>query len=185
MKDKKTIFVFCGLMASGKDTAAEYLKQKYNADIFSFTTMLNDALDRFYLEHNRDNLIKMSEIIRTAYGEDIMAKTMGRDVENAGSNLIVVSNARRMADIEYLSKMPDFVLVKFEADIKTRYQRLSSRHEKADDQTKTFEQFVADHQRSTEVSILEVMKHATITINNDGDLDNFYKQLDELICKPI
>ncbi|MFA5062410.1 MAG: AAA family ATPase [Patescibacteria group bacterium] len=181
MPTNKIVFVFCGLMASGKDTAAEYLEKKYNASIFSFTTMLNDALDRFYLEHNRDNLVKMSEIIRNAYGEDAMAKTMGKDVENADSNFIVISNARRLADIEYLSKMPNFVLIKIEADIKTRYQRLSTRNQKADDQTKTFEQFVADHQRSTEVSILEIMKHATVTINNDGDLDNLYKQLDNLI----
>ena len=180
--DKK-IFVFCGLMASGKDTAAEYLQKKYNADIFSFTTMLNDALDRFYLEHNRDNLVKMSEIIRNTFGEDTMAKTMGKDVENAESKMVVISNARRPADIEYLSKLPNFVLIEITADPKTRYERLTKRGQKTDDKTKTFEEFMADHQRSTELSIVEVAKQATEHIDNNGSLEDLNAQLDGLLSK--
>lgn len=170
-------------MASGKDTSAEYLKKKYDAGIYSFSTMLNDVLKRFYLDFNRDNLVKISEIIRETFGEDTMAKTMAKDVENDASNLIVVSNARRPADVEYLSKLPNFVLVEIFADPKTRYERLSARREKVDDKTKTFEQFMADHQRSTEVSILEIAKMASEKINNDGTLEQLYAQLDSLVNK--
>lgn len=180
---QKTVLVFCGSMASGKDTSAEYLKDKYDAGIYSFSTMLADALKRFYLDFNRDNLIKMSETIRGAFGEDIMAKTMAKDVENDVRNIIVVSNARRPADIEYLSRLPNFVLVEIFADPKTRYERLVGRSEKTDDSTKTFEQFMADHQRSTELSILEVAKQATEKIDNNGDFANLHKQLDAIVQK--
>lgn len=179
----KTVFVFCGSMASGKDTSAEYLQKKYQGSIYSFSTMLGDALKRFYLDFNRDNLIKMSEMIRETFGEHIMARTMAKDVENDPHNLIVVSNARRMADIEYLSKLPNFVLVEISADIKTRYNRLTQRRQKTDDASTTFEKFEKDHQKSTELSILDVAKHATEKIDNNGNFEELYKQLDTLVEK--
>lgn len=183
MTSNKTVLVFCGLMAGGKDTSAEYLRDKHNAGIYSFSTMLGDALKRFYLDFNRDNLIKMSEIIRQTFGEDIMAKTMAKDVERETKSLIVVSNARRLADIEYLSKLPNFVLVEIFAEPKTRYERLIKRGQKIDDKTKTFEQFMADHQRSTELSILDVAKQATEKIDNNGTFEDLYRQLDALVEK--
>ena len=124
MQQNKIVIAFCGLMASGKDTSALYLKEKHGASIYSFSTMLEDALRRFYLEFNRDNLIKMSEMIRGTFGEDIMAKTMGKDVERDQNNLVVVSNARRIADVEHLSKLPNYVLVEIFADPKIRYERI-------------------------------------------------------------
>lgn len=177
---KKIILAFTGLMASGKDTSANYLKEKYGASIYSFSTMLFDSLRRFYLEFTRDNLVKMSEIIRGAFGEDIMARTLAKDIEGDQNNLIVVSNVRRMADIEYLSKMSNFVLIEIFADPRLRYERLVARDEKTDDKTKTFEQFMTDHERSTEVSILETSKHATEHIDNNGTIEDLHKQLDSL-----
>ena len=92
--------------------------------------MLKDVVDRFYLEFNRDNLIKISEFVRGTFGEDIMAKTMARDVENSPARLVAIGNARRMADIKYLSLLPGFVLIEISADIKTRYERVKKRGEK-------------------------------------------------------
>lgn len=180
---KKIVLVFSGLPASGKDTAALYLKEKYNASIYSFSTMLEDLLRRLYLEFNRDNLVKISEIIRGAFGEDIMAKTMMKDVEADANQIIVVSNARRLADVAYLSKLPNFVLTEIFADMKTRYDRIVTRGQRVDDKTKTFEQFQADHQRSTEISILEVVKRATEHIDNNGSVEQLQEQLDALVQK--
>lgn len=181
--NKKTVLVFVGLPGSGKDTCTNYLAQKYNAAIFSFTTMLKDTLDRYYLEFNRDNLIKISEVIRNTFGENTMAKTMAKDVQNSSAPLISIGNARRLADVEFLSKMEGFVLIEISADIKARYERIKTRGEKTSDATQTFEQFIADHQRSTELSIPEVAAKATEHINNDGNLANLHNQLDNLVKK--
>lgn len=183
MTDKKVVFGFAGLMASGKDTAADYLKNRHHASTYSFSTMLSDLLNRLYLESNRDYLIKMSECIRETFGEDIMAKTMARDVADDSHDLVVISNNRRLADIEYLSKMPNFVLVEIFADPRVRYERLVQRGQKTDDHTKTFEQFVEDHKRSTEMSILDVTAQATEHIDNNGTREELYAQLDALVEK--
>ena len=179
----KLILTLVGQMASGKDTVADYLKEKYNASKYSFSDMLSDTLKRFNLEINRDNLIKISEMIRETFGENTMAKTMAKDAGNDQNKIIIIPNARRLADITYLSKLPGFVLVKIDAEPKIRYERLTDRREKIDDKTKTFAEFLEDHKRSTELSISEVAKQATEKIDNNGNFEDLYKQLDNLVKK--
>lgn len=181
--EKKTVLGFVGLLSSGKGTSAEYLEKKYSADTFRFSTMLRDLCDRVYLEQSRDNLIKMSEIIRNTFGEDTMARVMATDAEKAEKNIIVVEGIRRMADVEYLSKLENFILVEIFAEPETRYNRLIKRTENVDDKSKTYEQFLEDHKRSTEASIPEVAEHATEQINNNGSIEDLQKQLDELLNK--
>jgi len=180
---KKIIFGFVGPLASGKGTSAAYLKEKYGANTYRFSTMLRDIVTRLHLEINRDNLIKMSEAIREKFGEETMAKTMAQDVADDPQEIVVVDGIRRPADIEYLNKNPDFVLVAIDADIEKRYERIIKRGENTDDTTKTFEQFQADHQRSTELTIPEVMAHAKEKINNNGSFEDLYNQLDKLVTK--
>ena len=179
----KIIFGLVGSMASGKGTVKEYLEEKYNASGYTFSTMLSYVLERFHLEKNRDNLIKLSEIMRESFGEDIMAKTMAYDVEKDANEIIVVEGIRRMADIEYLTKLPGFVLIEIFANSKLRYDRITKRSEKADDKTKSYEEFMEDHKRSTEISINEVVKHATEKIDNNGNIEDLQDQLDKLIEK--
>lgn len=180
---KKVIFGFTGLISSGKGTVASYFEKKYNASTYRFSTMLRQLLDRIYVEQNRDNIIKISESIRTLFGEDIMAKAMAKDVEKDTNQIVVVEGIRRPADIEYLRQLPHFVLVEIFADPMVRYERLISRGENTDDNSKTYEEFLADHQRSTELSILEVIPFATERIDNNGSEEQLHGQLDQLVKK--
>lgn len=177
----KIIFGFVGQMASGKDTAANYLKEKYNGKNFSFSDMLGDVLKRYHLELNRNNYIKASEAMREYFGDEILSKTMAEDIKKDDHQIISISNVRRPNDVKYLSDLPGFVLVKIEAEPKTRYERLTHRGEKSDDNNKTFAQFLEDHKRSTEVTIEEIANQSTEQIDNNGSLEELYKQLDELV----
>lgn len=179
----KVIFGFTGLPACGKGTAAKYFEEKYGARTFRFSTMLRDLLDRIYLPQTRDNMIKMSEIIRGTFGEDTMARVIAKDAEQATTDIIVVEGIRRMADIEHLSKLPNFVLVEIFADIEKRLERIRARRENPDDATKTMEQFKADHQRSTELTILDVIKVATEHLDNNGTVEELHKNLENLCLK--
>ena len=179
----KIIFGFVGQMASGKDTAGAYLEQKYGGKNHSFSFLLADILKRFYLELNRDNYVKVSESIREKFGDDIMSKTLAEDIKNDTHQIISISNVRRPNDVKYLKNLPGFVLVEISADPKIRYERLTKRGEKSDDNNKTFEQFLADHQRSTELTINDIVKEATEHIDNNGNLEDLYEQLDGLVAK--
>ena len=183
MIDNKIIFGFVGQMASGKDTAADYLEEKYNGKNFSFSDMLGDVLKRYHLELNRDNYIKISEAMRENFGDEVLSKTMAEDIKKDDHKIISISNVRRENDVKYLSDLPGFVLVKIEAKSETRYERLTHRGEKSDDNNKTYEQFLEDHKRSTEITIEEIANQATEYIDNNGTFEELHSQLDILVNK--
>ncbi|MFA5076136.1 MAG: AAA family ATPase [Patescibacteria group bacterium] len=179
----KIILGFAGLLCSGKGTAAEYFKINHGATTYRFSTILRDLLHRVYLEESRDNMIRISECVRHEFGEDILSKAIAGDAAKDTNNLVIVEGIRRMTDIEHLAKLPNFILIEIFADPQKRYQRLVQRGENSDDKTKTYAQFLADHQRSTELSILDVIKHVQERIDNNGDKDKLHKQLDQLLTK--
>jgi dephospho-CoA kinase len=69
------------------------------------------------------------------------------------------------------------------ADSKVRFGRITKRGENADDNTKTFEEFMADHQKPTEITIPAVIELAKERIDNNGSTEDLQKQIDELIKK--
>lgn len=178
---KKTILGFTGLPASGKGTAAKYLVNKYQATSFRFSTIMRDVLDRLYLPQSRENMSAISTNLRQIFGEDLFAKVMAGDADQADTRLVVIDGARRLADVEHLRKIPGFKLVSLDVDMKTRYQRLIKRGENPDDNSKTWEEFQKDHDLETEASIPELIKQADIRIDNSGSVEDLYKQLDELV----
>ncbi len=183
MTNNKIIFGLAGLLASGKGTAAHYLEERYAAGTYRYSTILRDLADRLYLEQSRDNLIRMSETIRHTFGEDALARAIAKDAEKDARPLIVVEGIRRLPDMVHLQKLPNFVLVEIFAEPKIRYERLVKRGENTDDVSKTYEQFLADHERSTERSIPEVVAMATEHIDNNGSFKDLYRNLDALLKK--
>ncbi len=179
----KIIFGFVGQIASGKGTAVKHLKTKYNASTYRFSTMLTDVLNRLYLENNRENLQKLSQIIRENFGEETMARVMAEDVKNDKNNLIAIDGVRRPGDVVNLKEIPGFILVNITADIEKRYERIIKRTEKVDDVGKTLKEFKTDHKREAELKIEEIASQATDTIDNNGSLEDLHTQLDKLIEK--
>lgn len=178
---KKIIIGLIGELGAGKGTAAAYLKEKYGASVYRFSTMLRDVLERLYLGNSRANMQNLSTILREEFGEDLMAKVIAEDVKNDSNKIIAVDGVRRFADIVYLKKIDGFVLAKIIAEPKTRYERLIKRKENAGESAKTFEEFLADHKKEADAEIPGVMKRADVTIDNNGSLEKFYKQIDSII----
>jgi len=177
----KIILGFTGLPASGKGTAAKYYSEKYSSPTFRFSTSMRDLLDRLYLPQSRENMSTISQITREAFGQDLYAKVMAGDVGKADHDIVIVEGIRRMEDVQELKKLSNFKLVAIEADMKIRYERLKIRGENSDDNTKTWEEFQEDHKLETELTIPAVMEKADITINNNGTLEELYKQLDNIV----
>ena len=177
----KTILAFVGQIASGKGTAVQYLKEKHGASTYRFSGMLADILNRLYLENNRANFQTLSQILRENFSEDVLSQTMAKDVEKDKIQLIAIDGVRRPGDIEHLKKIPGFILIHIFADLEKRYQRITQRREKTDDREKTLAEFKADHEREAEVKIAEIANEATQKIDNNGSLEDLYKQLDEII----
>ncbi len=179
----KIILGFVGPFASGKDASKKYLDEKYGAKSFRFSTILRDVLNRIGVSITRDGLITLSTSLREAFGQDLLAKVIAKDVADAPGEIIVVDGIRRLPDIEYLNRLPGFVLISIDAEEKTRYERMVKRNENEGDAQKTFADFQADHQRETELTIPGVMATAKYHIDNSGDFEELYAQIEKIIAQ--
>ena len=178
---KKMIICFTGLMASGKDVAKKYLEKNHQATSFRFSSVLRDALDCLNIEASRNNLINLSTWDRENFGNDLLAKAIAKKAEQAEAELVVIDGARRKDDLIYLKNNKDFHLIAIDADPKIRYERLVLRNENQGDDKKSYQDFLNDHQKETEISIPETMAEAKFSINNNGDLESLYKQIEEIL----
>jgi dephospho-CoA kinase len=177
----KLIIGLVGQIACGKEAAKKYLAQKYNTEDCKFSASLRDVLKRLDIDVSRENLQKLSTILRSGFGEDLLAKVIATDASKLNSDIVIVDGVRRMADIKYLKDLPNFYLIKVEVDAKLRYERMKNRNENVGDKDKTFEQFLNDQNNEAEKGIPEVMNFAKLSIENNGTLDELYYQTDKII----
>jgi len=80
-----------------------------------------------------------------------------------------------------LRHLKNFLLVAVDTDIKIRFKRVRSRTQNTDDQGKSWEEFLEEEKGETELYIPELIKQADITINNNGQREEMFQQLDNLM----
>jgi len=181
--NKKIIIALVGEFASGKGAVVDHLVKKHHASSFRYSSILRDLLGRLYLPVSRENIQNISAAIRQFFGDDIMAKVITEDVKNIKNNIVVVDGVRRTSDITYLRNLKGFKLIRVVANQKIRYDRLTARNENPGDKNKSYAQFLKDHENKSDADVPKVMTKADLEINNDGDLVDLHKQIDEIILK--
>lgn len=179
----KIILGLSGEIASGKGTVSKYIIEKYQGSSHRFSTMLRDIANRMHLEESRENLQKISTIFRQNFHDDILSEVIANDVKGDPHEVVAIDGVRRLADIAYLTKLPEFKLVYIEANIEKRYERITKRGENIDDVKKTFEEFRKDHEREAELQIKELKNHSDFILDNNGSFEDLYKQIDKIIEK--
>jgi len=177
----KIILGLVGTLASGKDASKKYLEKKYGAQSCRFSSILRDILNRVDLEIKRENLQKLSTVLRQTFGEDLLAKAITKDASTLNSDIVIVDGVRRMTDIVHLNTLSNFFLIKIDADPKIRYERMKIRNENVGDDKKTYEDFLHDQEVEADREIPLVMQTAKYSLNNDGTFNELYAQLDKLI----
>ena len=183
MKDagKKIVFGFIGPIASGKGTVCRYLINKHGAGYVRFSSILRDIANRLHIQESRENLQNLSGVLRQNFGDDLLAFAVAKDVLADTHAVVAIDGVRREPDIKELIKLPNFYLVSVDADIRTRFERITKRSENVDDQSKTFEQFEKDNVAEAEQQIAALQEKAKFTLDNNGSLEDLYKQVDELV----
>jgi dephospho-CoA kinase len=179
----KKIIGFVGPMASGKGAASDYLRKKHDAGYHRFSTMIRDVMRRLDIEDSRENMQKLSLMLRQTFGQDLFAKAIKAEVESDPHDIVVIDGIRREGDVVYLRDLPNFILVYIDADIHTRYDRVVRRAENASDKDKTFEQFEKDHEADTEMTIPPLKNLAQVIIENNGTFEDFHQKIEALISK--
>jgi dephospho-CoA kinase len=179
---EKRIIGITGPIAAGKGTATAYLTEKYGAVSFRFSTSLFAIAELLGMPADRDHLSRISRILRAEFGEDALAIALAAQVEKSDASLIVVDGVRRPGDVVALSKLPGFRLVYIDAPMETRFSRMKTRGEKADDASKTYEEFLKDHDLESELLIADLQKDSQFVIDNSGGKDELFAKLDGVIA---
>jgi len=177
----KIILGLAAELAGGKGTVAKYIVEKHSGNSHRFSTMLRDVMDRLYIEQNRENIQKLSTIIRQNFGEDTLAKVMFEDVKRDEHAIIAIDGVRRPADIKYLKTLPEFKLVFIDTSLENRYERIVKRGENTDDKTKTLDQFKRDNDGEADILIRDLKAEADFVVDNNGTMEDLYAQIDKII----
>lgn len=182
MTEGKKIIGLVGPIASGKGTVKNYLQDKYGAVEFRFSSILRDALDILGIEQKRDNMIALSTWGRENFGKDLLAKAMTKKILTSDKQIIVIDGIRRLSDIEHIKDLPGFHMLAIDASPEIRYKRSVERNENPGDAEKSYEIFLKDHEKETELTIPETMVAAEKVIDNSGNLEELYQTLDEIMA---
>ncbi len=180
---EKIIFAFFGHMGSGKGAAAAYLHETYAIPTFRYSSILRDILKRLYISDERKHIVDLSVALRQTFGNDLLGRVIKQDMATTEGSIVMLDGVRRLDDIKLFEGNPRFVLVYIDASEETRLKRMNARGENVDDANKTAEQLAKERAMDTEASIDEVVPHATVVIDNNGDFDAFKKQLDDLVSR--
>lgn len=115
-----------GLNASGKGTAAEYLKQKGFA-YYSLSDIVRDHASEKGLDHSRENLILCGNELREKFGPSVLAERVMKKIKKDKPLKAVVDSIRNIYEIEELRKTPGFLLIGIDAPVEVRFERSKKR----------------------------------------------------------
>ncbi len=172
-----------GTIGAGKGTIVELLIKK-GFKHYSVRDFLVEEIKRRGLEINRDTMTSTANSLREEFGSDYIVKTILNTAIKNGEDCVIES-IRNDKEIELLRNIHNFYLFSVDADIKTRYQRISLRKSATDNVS--FETFVENEKRemlsnnnnSQNISIC--MQKADYTFNNDKDIESLSQQVEEVL----
>ena len=177
-------FGLIGKNGSGKSTVCQYLKDK-GFTVISLSDYVREKVKSLGLEPSRDNLVNTANALKAEKGQTALAEMAYERYVSLGGQDIVFDSIRNIPEIEYL-KSKGVVICGIEADIEKRFNRITERQHGTDNvDLDTFKQH-DQRENSGESSgqqINAALALAEIQINNEGNLDALYEQIDEKLLR--
>lgn len=161
-----------GRNASGKGLVAKRL-QKGGFRYLSLSDEIRVELKAKGMELSRENLIDEGRRLRTDFGDGVLAQRIMQRItlfEN-----YVVDSVRNPGEVKALRRMKNFYLLRVDAPIGIRYERLKKRARPGD--SRGFDQFKADEERELVSSdpaaqqLIATGEMADFVIKNDADIE--------------
>lgn len=172
-----------GSIASGKDTVADYLKTK-GFKAVSLSDILRQVMREEGQEITTANMTEFGNRLRNDRGHDFLAEKAVKEI-NPGDNAVITS-IRQVGEVEFLQSQPDFVLVKLDAPIEMRLDRLVKRSREGDikniDELKEIEAKQANGTGGG-MNMNKCFAMANTEIINDGTFEELNAKIDKLISE--
>ena len=170
--------------AAWKWEVVNYLVEKKGFAHYSVRGFLTEEIEKRWIELNRDSMREVANELRAKHGPSYITDQLFLQAKKSNQDAIIES-IRAIGEVESLKKNSDFILLAVNADQKLRFERAIAR--KSASVFVSFEKFQEQERLENENSdpskqnILACIQMADFVVNNDGDIDNLHKQLDEII----
>lgn len=184
---KPIIIGLAGTFASGKDSLARHLEEKFSIKHISTGDIVRTFAQEKYGSIERPVLYKTANELRESRGAGVLSQLALEQYESYKESYpggVCVSGFRAWAEAEEIKKHGG-VIVFTDAPVKTRYIRTISRA-RDDEKFNTFEEFKAREAKengevNSEFSIAGIKPRADILLDNDAPLDEFLAQAEKAL----
>lgn len=176
-----------GLNGSGKDALIHYLHERHGIPMLSIGDLVRDMAAQRGISPTRSNLHELSQETLELHGADFFAQKLIARIEQEPEEVVGVTGIRTPTDVRTFREHfgDDFVLVHVRVgDPRTRFERVRQRDEARDPES--YGRFLQQDEEEKEMfRIEEAIEEADITIDNDGSLEDFHREIEEQVVKPV
>lgn len=182
MYNARVIIGIAGTIGAGKGTVVEYLKSKGFAH-YSSSGILKEILQERGLPQTRVYMSPLADELMQKYPGGVLSLSHEK-AQKEDKKDYVLEAIHRPSEADYVRSIGG-VVWGVDADLKTRYERMTKRREGAKDDV-TFEQFVADAKREDDGhgagnNIRAVLQDASVVLANDGTPEELYVQIENAL----
>jgi dephospho-CoA kinase len=176
-----------GLNGSGKDALIEYLHERHGIPMLSMGDLVREIAAQRGMRPTRSELHEISQELIEQHGADFFAKKLITQIEEEPWDAVGITGIRTPADVRTFRKRfgDDFILIHVRVDDAfTRFDRVKERDEARDPES--YERFLRQDAEEKEMfQIDRAAEMADITIDNDGSLQDFHREIEKQVVKPI
>jgi len=174
-----------GTSGAGKTTIASYLNKKGFYPVTLSKYIRKEAEKLGCKKIDKRTLQDVGNKMRETHGSNILARLALEELRKKKAKKAIIDGIRNILELSFLEKEKKFFLIGVEADLKTRYQRVSERESVGFINLKSFKQIEERENNlgaeKTGLRVAECVKRAFMVINNNGSIKELYSQVDKLV----
>lgn len=179
------ILAFVGAPAAGKTVAAAVAKEM-GIPVITMGDVIREELQRRELSLSDANAGRVANELREREGMDAIAircipRIKDKEGKKAKKTVIVIDGIRGIAEVETFKEEfgTDFILVRIEAPLTLRYNRIKTRGR--GDDLLNIEEFKEREEREKRWGMGEAMEKAEKVITNEGSLKEFKEEIKRIL----
>lgn len=173
-----------GTLGAGKGTISDYLVKKW-FNHYSVSDYIVVEIKKRWLEVNRDSMYTVGWDLKQKWWPDFIVKELYKQAKIEWKSAVIES-IRSPWEAVSLKQLDDFALMSVDADQKIRYARIRLRNSVKDQiDSETFASNEARELKGSDdpskINLPACIELADYKINNNGTLEDLYKQIDEAL----
>lgn len=183
------VLAFVGAPAAGKTEAASVAKE-LGIPVITMGEVIREELRKRGLPLSDENAGRVANELREREGRAAIAKRcvpLIKDIEKNKEErkVVVIDGIRGIAEVETFKKEfgDEFALVRVDAPLQLRYERIKSRGRGDDLDLLSIEGFREREERELGWGMEEAMKKASREIKNEGSLEEFKEQIKGILLR--